>query len=197
MVAIVEVNVVSLVKNWWAVALRGAAALIFGILTAFWPDISLTALVLLFGSFAIVYGVFNIITAVRRRRGERRWWALLLEGLVSVAVGTVTLIMPDLTALALVYVIAAWALLTGILEVAAAIMLRRHIRGEWWLALAGVLSVAFGAVLAIWPGVGALALVLWIGAYAIVLGILLIALGIKLRRLWFELPDPDAVVLHA
>jgi uncharacterized membrane protein HdeD (DUF308 family) len=136
MVAIVEVNVVSLVKNWWAVALRGAAALIFGILTAFWPDISLTALVLLFGSFAIVYGVFNIITAVRRRRGERRWWALLLEGLVSVAVGTVTLIMPDLTALALVYVIAAWALLTGILEVAAAIMLRRHIRGEWWLALA-------------------------------------------------------------
>ena len=195
MVAIVEVNVVSLVKNWWAVALRGAAALIFGILTALWPDISLTALVLLFGSFAIVYGVFSIITAVRRRRGERQWWALLLEGLVSVAVGTVTLIMPDLTALALVYVIAAWAILTGILEIAAAIMLRRHIRGEWWLALAGVLSVAFGAVLAIWPGVGALALVLWIGAYAIVLGIFLIALGFKLRRLRFELPD--AVVLHA
>ena len=195
MVAIVEVNVVSLVKNWWAVALRGAAALIFGILTAFWPGISLTVLVVLFGSFAIVYGVFSIITAVRRRRGERRWWALLLEGVVSVAVGTVTLIMPDLTALALVYVIAAWAILTGILEIAAAIILRRYIRGEWWLALAGMLSVAFGAVLAIWPGVGALALVLWIGAYAIVLGILLIALGFKLRRLRFELPD--AVVLHA
>ena len=195
MVAIVEVSVVSLIKNWWAVALRGAAALIFGFLTVLWPDISLTALVLLFGSFAIVYGVFNIITAVRRRRGERRWWALLLEGLVSVAVGTVTLIMPDLTALALVYVIAAWAILTGILEIAAAIMLRRYIRGEWWLALAGVLSVAFGAVLAIWPGVGALALVLWIGVYAIVLGIFLIALGFKLRRLRFELPD--AVVLHA
>jgi uncharacterized membrane protein HdeD (DUF308 family) len=195
MVAIVEVNVVSLVKNWWAVALRGAAALVFGILTALWPGISLTALVVLFGSFAIVYGVFNIITAVRRRRGERRWWALLLEGVVSVAVGTVTLIMPDLTALALVYVIAAWAILTGILEIAAAIMLRWYIRGEWWLVLAGVLSVAFGAVLAIWPGVGALALVLWIGAYAIVLGILLIALGFKLRRLRFELPD--AVVLHA
>jgi uncharacterized membrane protein HdeD (DUF308 family) len=195
MVAIVEVSVVSLLKNWWAVALQGAAALIFGFLTALWPDISLTALVLLFGSFAIVYGVLSIITAVRRRRGERRWWALLLDGLVSVAVGTVTLIMPDLTALALVYVIAAWAILTGILEIAAAIMLRRHIRGEWWLALAGVLSVAFGAVLAIWPGVGALALVLWIGAYAIVLGIVLIALGFKLRRLRFELPD--AVVLHA
>lgn len=196
MVAIVEeVSVVSLLKNWWAVALQGAAALIFGFLTALWPDISLTALVLLFGSFAIVYGVFSIITAVRRRRGERRWWALLLDGLVSVAVGTVTLIMPDLTALALVYVIAAWAILTGILEIAAAIMLRRHIRGEWWLALAGVLSVAFGAVLAIWPGVGALALVLWIGVYAIVLGIFLIALGFKLRRLRFELPD--AVVLHA
>ena len=195
MVAIVEVNVVSLVKNWWAVALRGAAALIFGILIALWPDIGLTALVLLFGSFAIVAGVFNVIAAVRRRRGERRWWALLLEGLVSVAVGAVTLIMPELTALALAYVIAAWGILTGIFEIAAAIMLRRQIRGEWWLALAGVLSVAFGAVLAIWPGVGALALVLWISAYAIVLGILLIALGFKLRRLRFELPD--AVVLHA
>ena len=195
MVAIVEVNVVSLVKNWWAVALRGAAALIFGILIALWPNIGLTALVLLFGSFAIVAGVFNVIAAVRRRRGERRWWALLLEGLVSVAVGAVTLIMPELTTLALAYVIAAWGILTGIFEIAAAIMLRRQIRGEWWLALAGVLSVAFGAVLAIWPGVGALALVLWIGAYAIVLGILLIALGFKLRRLRFELPD--AVVLHA
>jgi uncharacterized membrane protein HdeD (DUF308 family) len=195
MVTIVEVNLASLVRNWWAVALRGLAALTFGILTVLWPDISLTALVLLFGSFAIVAGVFNIIAAVRRRRGERRWWALLLEGLVSVAVGTVTLIMPELTALALAYVIAAWAILTGILEIAAAIMLRRQIRGEWWLALAGVLSLAFGAVLAIWPGVGALALVLWIGAYAIVVGILLIALGFKLRRLGFELPD--AVVLHA
>ena len=195
MVAIVEVNIASLGKNWWAVALRGAAALIFGILTALWPDITLTALVLLFGSFAIVYGVFNIITAVRRQRGERRWWAFLIEGLVSVAVGAATLVMPDLTELALVYVIAAWAILTGILEIAAAIMLRRHTRGERWLALAGVLSVAFGAVLAIWPGVGALALVLWIGAYAIVLGIFLIALGFKLRRLRFELPD--AVVLHA
>jgi uncharacterized membrane protein HdeD (DUF308 family) len=195
MVAIVDINIASLVKNWWAVALRGAAALIFGILIALWPDIGLTALVLLFGSFAIVAGVFNVIAAVRRRRGERRWWALLLEGLVSVAVGAVTLIMPELTALALAYVIAAWGILTGIFEIAAAIMLRRQIRGEWWLALAGVLSVAFGAVLAIWPGVGALALVLWIGAYAIVLGILLIALGFKLRRLRFELPD--AVVLHA
>jgi len=195
MVAIVEVNIASLGKNWWAVALRGAAALIFGILTALWPDITLTALVLLFGSFAIVYGVFNIITAVRRQRGERRWWAFLIEGLVSVAVGAATLVMPDLTELALVYVIAAWAILTGILEIAAAIMLRRHTRGERWLALAGVLSVAFGAVLAIWPGVGALALVLWIGAYAIVVGILLIALGFKLRRLRFELPD--SVVLNA
>ena len=195
MVAIVEVNIASLGMNWWAVAMRGAAALIFGILTALWPDITLTALVLRFGSCAIVYGVFNIITAVRRQRGERRWWAFLIEGLVSVAVGAATLVMPDLTELALVYVIAAWAILTGILEIAAAIMLRRHTRGERWLALAGVLSVAFGAVLAIWPGVGALALVLWIGAYAIVVGILLIALGFKLRRLRFELPD--SVVLNA
>src|SRR5258705_2530543 len=131
MVAIVEVNVVSLVKNWWAVALRGAAALIFGILTALWPDISLTALVLLFGSFAIVYGVFNIITAGRRRRGERQWWALPLEGLVSGAVGTGTLIIPHLTALALLYLIAALAILNRILHIPAAIMLRPYIRGEW------------------------------------------------------------------
>src|SRR5258705_3324988 len=103
MVAIVEVNVVSLVKNWWAVALRGAAALIFGILTALWPDISLTALVLLFGSFAIVYGVFSIITAVRRPRGERRGGGPLLPRAVSGAAGTGAPVMAQLSAAALLY----------------------------------------------------------------------------------------------
>ena len=192
MVELVDVNAASLARNWWAVALRGVAALIFGILTAVWPEISLAALVLLFGIYAIVDGIFNVISAVRERQGERRWWALLLEGLVSIAAGVFTLVVPGLTALALVYVIAGWAIVTGVLEVAAAAMLRRQVHGEWRLVLSGVLSLILGVMVAIWPGAGALAMVLWIGAYAILFGVLLIALGFRLRRLRLELPGAVA-----
>ena len=188
MVELVDVNAASLARNWWAVALRGAAALIFGILTAVWPEISLAALVLLFGIYAIVDGTFNVISAVRERQGERRWWALLLEGVVSIGAGVFTLAVPGLTALALVYVIAGWAIVTGVLEIAAAAMLRRQVHGEWRLVLSGVLSLILGVMVAIWPGAGALAIVLWIGAYAILFGVLLIALGFRLRRLRLELP---------
>ena len=188
MVELVDVNVASLARNWWAVALRGVAALIFGILTAVWPQISLAALVLLFGVYAIVDGIFNVISAVRERQRERRWWALLLEGLVSIAAGVFTIAVPGLTALALVYVIAGWAIVTGVLEIAAAAMLRRQVHGEWRLVLSGVLSLVLGVMVAIWPGAGALAMVLWIGAYAILFGVLLIALGFRLRRLRLELP---------
>lgn len=183
-----EVSVETLAKNWWAVALRGAAALVFGILTLIWPALSLAVLVLLFGSFALVEGIFNIIAAIRRRRGERHWWALLLEGLVSVGVGIVTLVLPGLTALALPFVIAGWAIATGLLEIVAAVRLRRQIRGEWWLALSGALSVAFGVLVALLPGAGALAVVIWIAAYSILFGILLIALAFRLRGMRAEVP---------
>jgi uncharacterized membrane protein HdeD (DUF308 family) len=186
---VAKLTLATLAKSWWAIALRGAAAIIFGILALLMPDITLTALVFLFGAYALVEGVFAVVAALRRRPGERAWWAMLLQGLVSIAVGVVTFFMPDLTALALVYLIAAWALITGMLEIVAAIGLRKLIRGEWWLAVSGVLSGSFGIMLFVWPGAGALALVLWIGIFSIVLGMLLLLLAFRLRVLRDELRD--------
>lgn len=110
-----------------------------------------------------------------------RWWVLLLEGLAGVAAGIVTFVGPGISALALLYVIAAWALVTGVLEIAAAIRLRKIITGEWLLALIGIASVALGIMLALFPGPGALALVIWIGAYAIATGVRLVVLAFRLR----------------
>ena len=179
----VEVDRSSLAENWWAIALRGVVAILFGVLTFVMPGLTLAALVLLFGSYAIVDGVLNIVAALRRRRaGEPPWWALLLEGVVSVAAGVVTFAWPGLTTVVLLYVIAGWAIVTGAFEVAAALRLRRGIQGEGWLLLSGILSIVFGVLLIAAPAAGALALVLWIGAYAIVFGALLVVLAFRLRR---------------
>jgi uncharacterized membrane protein HdeD (DUF308 family) len=178
-------DVALLARNWWLVALRGVAGIIFGILTFVMPGITLLTLVLLFGGYALVEGVLNVIAAVRGRRQEQRWWALLIEGLVSLAAGIVTFVLPGLTAVVLLYLIAAWAIITGVFELVAAIRLRHRITGEMWLALSGVASIVFGVLMAIFPGAGALAVVLWIGAYAIVFGALLLGLAFRLRR-WHE-----------
>jgi uncharacterized membrane protein HdeD (DUF308 family) len=176
------VDLDGLAKNWWAMSLRGLAGILFGIITFLAPGISLAALVLLFGAYAFADGVLAIVSAVRRR-GTDRWWLLLLEGLVGIAAGVLTILWPGITALALLYVIAAWALVTGAFEIAAAIRLRKAISGEWLLALSGVLSIALGVLLILAPGPGALALVIWIGAYAFVFGALLFALGLRLKGL--------------
>ena len=176
------IDLESLTRNWWALALRGVAGILFGIITFLWPGISLAALVFLFGAYAFADGVLSIVSAVRRRAGDR-WWLLLLQGIVGIGAGVVTLFWPGITALALLAVIAAWALIGGALQVAAAIRLRKVITGEWLLALGGVLSIALGVLLLIFPGPGALALVLWTGAYAFVFGIVLLVLGFKLRGL--------------
>ena len=173
----------SLTYNWWVVVLRGLAGMAFGLVTFFAPGITLAALVLVFGAYAFADGVLAIISAIRRDRPGDRWWLLLLEGIVGIAAGVVTLLWPGITALVLLYVIAAWALVTGVLEIAAAIRLRKAIKGEWLLVLSGILSVALGVMLVLWPGPGALALVLWTGAYAFVFGALLLALGLRLRSL--------------
>jgi uncharacterized membrane protein HdeD (DUF308 family) len=155
----------------------------FGLVTFFAPGISLAALVLVFGAYAFADGVLAIISAIRRERPGDRWWLLLLEGIAGIGAGIVTLLWPGITALVLLYVIAAWALVTGVLEIAAAIRLRKAIKGEWLLILSGILSVALGVLLVLFPGPGALALVIWIGAYAFVFGALLLALGLRLRSL--------------
>ena len=170
-----------LTRNWrWAV-LRGIVAILFGILTFFNPGITLALLVLLFGAFALVDGAFLVTSAIANRHGEPRWVALLIGGILGIGMGVVTFLSPDITAFGLVAVIAAWAVVTGVAEITAAIRLRKEITNEWLFIVAGVIAVAFGVVLFFAPGEGALAMVLWIGAYALVSGILLVAFGLRLR----------------
>ena len=166
-------------ENWWALALRGVAAVIFGLLALFWPGITLTALILLFGAFALVDGVFAIVAGIRGVEGRR--WLLLAEGVLGAIAGLVALSLPGTVAIVMLYVVAAWAVLTGLLEIVAAVQLRREIEGEWALALVGTVSVLFGVVLAVLPGVGLLSLVWLIGASVLVSGIALIALAFRVR----------------
>jgi uncharacterized membrane protein HdeD (DUF308 family) len=180
-----------LVRNWGLVALRGVVALLFGLLTLFNPGITLVTLVLLFGAYAFVDGIFTIIGAIANRHEEPHWVALLLAGLVGIIAGIVTFLLPGITARALLLLIAAWAIVVGISEIVAAIRLRKLITGEWLLVLAGLLAVAFGVLVILAPGVGALAVVLWIGAYALVSGVVLLALAFRLRR-WAKAEDVGA-----
>jgi len=169
-------------RNWWALALRGLAAIVFGVLAFVWPSITLWALVLLFGAYMLVDGIFAIVAAVRAAGREARWWLLLVEGVLGVLAGLVAFLLPGITALALLYLVAAWAIFTGILQIVGAVRLRREIEGEWALILGGVLSVIFGVLLAVLPGPGILALVWLIGAYAVVSGMLLIVLAFRVRN---------------
>lgn len=170
-----------LARNWWVIVLRGVLGIVFGVLTFVVPVATLGALVLLFGAYALVDGIVSILAAARGRTGGRPWWTLVLAGFVGVGAGVVTFFWPGLTALALMYVIAVWAMVMGALQIGAAVRLRQVITNEWWLGLAGALSIVLGGLLMIAPGVGALAMVLWIGAWAVVHGISLVALGIRLR----------------
>jgi uncharacterized membrane protein HdeD (DUF308 family) len=174
------IMVTMLADRWWIMAVRGVAAIVFGVLTFIWPGASLFALVLLFGAYSVVDGAFNIGAGISMR-GEPRWGWLVFGGAISIAVGVLTFLWPGITAFALLMLIAAWALVTGVAEIAAAIRLRKHVRGEWLLALSGILSIAFGVLMFLFPGTGALAVVLWIGAYAVVFGVLLLALAFRLR----------------
>jgi uncharacterized membrane protein HdeD (DUF308 family) len=182
-------------SSWWALMLRGILAILFGVLAFVWPHITLTALVFLFGAYALVDGVFSIIAGIKTHAENKRWWLLLIGGALGIAAGAYAFIVPAMTALILLILIASWAIVTGAFEVAAAIQLRKHIRGEWLLALSGIISVLFGAALLYNPVAGALAVVWLIGAYAILDGILLLAFGIKLRGLVRSLPHmvPTAV----
>lgn len=173
----------SLSRYWWVMALRGAAAIVFGILAFVWPAITVAVLVLLFGAYALVDGVFSIAAGFSARRREERWWLMLLSGVAGIVLGVLTLLWPGITALVLVSWIAAWSIVTGVLQIAAAIRLRKEIDGEWLLALAGILAVAFGILLVVAPDAGALALVWTIATYAVLFGIVLLVLAFRLRGL--------------
>jgi uncharacterized membrane protein HdeD (DUF308 family) len=169
--------------TWWVMVLRGIAAVAFGVLAFISPRITLTALVFLWGAYALVDGAFAIAAGIKTYGEYKRWWLLLLEGVLGVAAGLVAFVMPGITALVLLILIGAWAIVTGLFEIAAAIQLRKEIKGEWLLGLAGVASVLFGIALLVNPVVGALAVVWLIAAYALVFGVLLIALGVRLHSL--------------
>jgi len=173
--------VMVLARNWWALVLRGFFDVLFGIAAFVWPGITLAVLVLLYGAFALVDGSFAIAAILVGRKQGMPSWALLVEGLAGIAVGAITFFWPGITQLALLFLIAAWAVVTGVFEIVAAVRLRKEIRGEWLLALSGVLSVAVGVALVVNPGAGLLAISWMIGTYAIIFGVLFIVLGFRLR----------------
>lgn len=168
-------------RNWWTLVLRGAVAVLLGLVALGWPQITLRVLVILLGAYLLVDGAFGAVGAVRQRSRHRRWWVWLLEGVAGIVAGLFALVWPQITALAVIYLFAAWAVVTGILEIVAAVNLRREISGEWLLVLAGAVSILFGAIAVVRPFAGLVALVWVIAIYAIAFGILFIMLGLRLR----------------
>jgi uncharacterized membrane protein HdeD (DUF308 family) len=171
-----------LMRNWWALALRGIFAILLGLAAFVLPGVTLAVLVALFGAYAVVDGVLAIIAGVRAAERHERWWSLVLKGLAGIVAGVLAFVWPALTALALLFLIAGWAIVTGVLEIVAAVHLHRA-HGEWLLILNGVLSILFGLFVIVWPGAGVLTLLWIIGVYAIVFGAVLLVLAFRLRNL--------------
>lgn len=167
--------------NWWTFAVRGVVAVVFGLLAFFWPLATVEALVLLFGAVVLVDGLFAIAAAVGAARWGLPWWPPALEGLLGIGAGIASFVWPGMTALVLLYIIAFWAIATGVFEIVAAIHLRTELTGEWLLAVSGAASVLFGLLLVFFPGAGALAVIWIIGAYALIFGVLLLGLAFRLR----------------
>jgi len=173
----------TLKRHWWVPVLRGIAAIIFGIMAFVYPGLTVAVLVLLFGAWVLLDGIFRVIGAIGHRSSDKDWGFDLIIGLVGIIIGFLTFHAPSITALALIIYIAAWALMIGATEIALAIKMRREIKGEWFLILMGLCSIVF-AVMLLWnPLPGALALVWLIGSYAIVFGVLGIIFGFRLRSL--------------
>jgi uncharacterized membrane protein HdeD (DUF308 family) len=177
-----------IVERWWVLALRGVAGILLGIAAFAWPGLTLVVLVILFGAYLLVDGVLALIAGVMARS-----WLLVLEGAAGVIVGILTLVWPGITALVLLFLVAAWAIVTGVAELVGAVRLRRIIRNEWLLVLIGVASILFGVLLVINPRAGLLTLVFLIGAYSLVGGVLLVALAFRLRSMKKNILRPTSV----
>ncbi len=170
-----------IVRHWWALVLRGILAVIFGILVLVWPGIALASLVLVIGVYFFVDGLFAVAGSLTHREHYQHWWLTLIEGIIGIIAGIVAFVYPGLTAFTLLYIIGFWAILTGVFEVLAAFRLREVIHKEWILALVGIVSLLFGLFILFFPGEGALAILGIIAGYAILSGVLMILLGIRLR----------------
>ena len=180
-------------RFWWMTLVRGVLWLLFGLAVVAQPAASLVTLVVLFGVFALADGIGNIVSAIGRQEADNRW-VLALIGLSGIGAGVLTLFNPGVTALALLFYVAVWAIATGLLQFVAAIRLRHEIKGEFWLALSGLVSIAFGVYLMARPGEGVLSVIWLIGIYALALGIILIALALRargfVRRAMDSVPRP-------
>jgi uncharacterized membrane protein HdeD (DUF308 family) len=169
-----------LADSWWAVGLRGVLGILFGLICLLTPGIALGAFVILFSAYMLVDGVFAIISGIKAARSGERWGLLILEGIVDIAAGVVAFLWPLITVVALTWLVAIWAIVSGALMLSAAFTLNID-HGRWWLALGGIASVIFGVLLVIEPLVGAVVLTIWIGAYALVFGVFLLILAFQLH----------------
>jgi uncharacterized membrane protein HdeD (DUF308 family) len=169
-----------LAQNWWAVALRGVFAILFALIALFWPGATILSLVLFFSAYMLVDGILGIVAAARAASNNQRWGLLVLEGVLNILVGVIAFVMPGLTVLFFITLMAVWSLITGILMVVAAFRLNPAY-GRGWLIFSGIVSVLFGVALLIAPLVGAVVLTWWLGAYALVFGVTLLMLAFKLK----------------
>lgn len=169
-------------RTWWVLLLRGLVAIVFGVLTWLQPAASAAALVLVFGVYVFVDGLLGVYAAINSRRQSRHWWVILLWGLTGVVVGLLTVVKPAITALVLTMYIGAWALITGVMQIIAAIRLRKEIEGEWVLVLGGLISVLLGGFVLAQPGAGMMAMLWVLALYAVAFGVLMVILAFKIRK---------------
>ena len=166
----------TLAQHWWVLLLRGLLAIAFGLFTFWHPVASIAALVLLWGAYMLVDGIFELVAGVRAKVGS-----LVLLGVLGIVAGLVALVMPAVAAMALVWIIAFWAIVAGVMQISAAVRLRKEVQGEWLWILSGICTVVLGILILMRPGAGALSLVWLIGSFAIAWGVLLVILAFRLK----------------
>jgi uncharacterized membrane protein HdeD (DUF308 family) len=170
-----------LMRNWWALALRGIAAILLGILAFLWPGMTLTLLVWCFAAYVVADGVFAVVAGLRAVQAHERWWPLAIEGGLGLLAGVILVLWPTQALLTFIYIVAVWAILTGLVLAAAALRLRST-GGVGLLLAGGVLSLGWGIVVVFWPIAGEVTLAWWIGAYALFFGVFMLSFGLQLRR---------------
>lgn len=174
-----------LAQLWWAFILRGVLGIVFGVAVILFPGIGLVVVVALFAAWALIGGVSSLVGAWRSR-GQKDWWVGVLEGLAGIVAGIVAILLPAAAALALLFVVAAWAIVTGVLQIWMAIRLREQISGELWMGLSGVIAILFGLLLIISPGTGILSVLVLVGIFSILMGIAMVLLGWRLRGIYSQ-----------
>jgi uncharacterized membrane protein HdeD (DUF308 family) len=187
----------ALVKNWWVVLLRGALAILFGVLVFTQTDLTLSSLILAFGTFVFIEGGLTTVSALRVREQDNDWWMLLIEGLSAILMAVLTFMNPLITAMVLLFYIATWAVVMGVLRIISAIRLRHRLEDESWMLIGGGVSVAFGVLTLGYPGPGALALLSYIGGWAFVTGFALVLVSVRLKATGRPSRSATKTPLHA